>query len=415
MLLGTSKQDITPVEPIELAGFSHRKGKASEIHEPLYLRTYLIQSNEVYFLFFVADLIWWDTAFVKRLGEVIEKRFNIPVNQICFHATHNHSGPQTSFRFSSDLGNPNNEYLDLLEHKVINSIVESLSDLEKVKMQVNKGTAEIGVNRRKKINGIVQMEPNIEGEVDNDLTVISFITEKGIKKGIWIHYTCHPTTTDANVISSEFTGYCCKKVEEQYSNSNVAFLQGFCGDIRPSMIRDGSFYRGSIKKMADIGLKMSNKVLDLLNEDGDFLDDAGQIAFRVAEFPLSFDNDTAVDMYIPEPLKDEWPNLVKNTNGNYNLIIQYIELSEKLSLLCCNAEMVHEYGRFIKQIDEDILPLGYSNGMVGYVPTEMQLKEGGYEAEESLFYFGYPSKLASYVEKDIEKEIKTILGREGIV
>jgi hypothetical protein len=49
---------------------------------------------------------------------------------------------------------------------------------------------------------------------------------------------------------------------------------------------------------------------------------------------------------------------------------------------------------YIKQLSQGgTLPLGYSNGMVGYVPTAAQIAEGGYEGDSSSVSFGLPAPL----------------------
>src|SRR5699024_2646445 len=108
--------------------------------------------------------------------------------------------------------------------------------------EFGKGTSKIGVYRRKKINGRTQMAPNDSVPVNDDLTVIRLKTYRGSEKAIFIHFTCHPTTTDDNVISSEFIGVCCEKLEKIIPDCTVIFLQGFCGDVRPALIRGGQFY-----------------------------------------------------------------------------------------------------------------------------------------------------------------------------
>lgn len=409
MLLGTNKQDITPKDPIALAGFAHRAGlgKASEVHEPIYVKSFFLKSEEDLFLLLVADFIWWDNTYVEELKLEIENQFDIPQDQVCFHATHSHSGPQTSFRFSKQLGEPSKEYLDFLTDQVLHSVDIATTDTENVRLRIHKGKGDIAVYRRKKIDGVMLNAPNTSVPIDDDLTVISFISDQQVEKAIWIHYTCHPTCTGANIISGEYPGTTCKIVEEAYPNSNVAFLQGFSGDVRPALVKDGYFYSGTIDDMTKMGAKLADDVLDVLNGEGAAIK-TEPFAFETVRVPLSFSGDN-VEKNVPEALEEEWPALVKNINGDYTLSIQYVKISEDLALLCCNAEMVQAYGQFIKQIDNRILPLGYSNGMVGYVSTEKQLKEGGYEPIESLYYFGYPTTLAASTEDTIQQNIRKVL------
>lgn len=408
MLLGNSKQDITPKEPIELAGFAHRIGKASNVKTRLFLKVFNIQSEGKHFIFLIADLIWWDNLEVAKLKKELGKKFGLNSNQLLFHATHNHSGPQLSTRFSRDLGEPSSDYSLLLRQRVIKGIEESYNNLEKVKVKIQKGNSDIGIYRRKKVGERILMAPNNEVFVDNDLTVISFYTESEEVKAMWIHYSCHPTTTDENVISSEFVGYCCEKIESSFKGSNVAFLQGFSGDIRPALIKGNLFFRGSLKDMQEKGEELANDVLKVLAGERESCE-IENIEFHTSNLPLTFEVDN-LNGEVSEALRDEWLRLL-NDKHDFELTIQYISLGDNLKLLCINAEMVQEYGITIKKADPHILPLAYSNGMLGYIPTKKQLEEGGYEAEESIYYFGYPGKLSSSMEKKIQMKIEEIIRR----
>src|SRR5690606_24483619 len=96
------------------------------------------------------------------------------------------------------------------------------------------------------------------------------------------------------------------------------------------------------------------------------------LKIKSVTLPLIFE-ETEIEAYIPDELKEEWPKLVeKNRQDGYELKFQYVQLGDQLSFLSCNAELSQAYGTFIKKIDPHILPLGYANGMVGYVPTKKQ-------------------------------------------
>ena len=69
-----------------------------------------------------------------------------------------------------------------------------------------------------------------------------------------------------------------------------------------------------------------------------------------------------------------------------------------------------EYGLFIKkQSGGSVLPLPYSNGMIGYVPTADQLSEGGYEASESTKFFGLPAPFDPSLERRIREAVAALM------
>lgn len=62
-----------------------------------------------------------------------------------------------------------------------------------------------------------------------------------------------------------------------------------------------------------------------------------------------------------------------------------------------------------------VLPLGYSNGMLGYIPTAQQILEGGYESKDSLYVFSYSSPFVLESEESIHRTIHELLSRFDLI
>src|SRR5699024_6449037 len=171
------------------------------------------------------------------------------------------------------------------------------------------------------------------------------------------------------------------------------------------------FYRGSIEDMKNMGDSFSKDVFRVI-ESGKKYCDRESLSFNKIEIPIYF-SDKQISHLAPDFLKSEWIEMVEgNKRSGYYLTIQYIEIGENLSFMACNAELVQAYSFYARSIKKSVLPLGYSNGMVGYIPTEEQLANGGYESLDSIFYFGYPSTIAIDMEKKIKKMFKLIMEGE---
>ena len=105
------------------------------------------------------------------------------------------------------------------------------------------------------------------------------------------------------------------------------------------------------------------------------------------------------------------PDRLKQNTAELDLT--YLELADGCSILAVNGEMVHAYGEFVKtRFDKTVLPVGYSNGMIGYVPTAEQLAEGGYEAVDFIYYFGLPAPFSPEAEQLIRDGIVRLVGRD---
>ncbi|SEN13391.1 neutral/alkaline non-lysosomal ceramidase N-terminal domain-containing protein [Lihuaxuella thermophila] len=425
LLLGTAKIDITPQKPVPLAGFDGRQGNFLGILHPLYARIFFFQQhcprgNKRTALLVSADIIWWDTELTGRIKRWLHQRFGMEASSVLLHATHTHSAPQTSRRFTPSLGKWDDDYLRLLEARLLEGIEQASSHMDPVSVERGTGECRIGVHRRKWVGGEMKMAPNEQEPVDPEVNVIRFCTVKGKTKALLVHYTCHPTTTEDNYVSSEFPGVAMERVEHALGEGGVAaFLQGCCGDVRPALIREGNFYRGNDSDVRRFGKILADEVLSVLQKTMRPLDSCGLVS-RKTEILLPFqylpkEHDLKKHKYDPSVL-GEWSRLLleepARMKPGIRLEMALIRLAQGLSLLAMNGEIVTGYGLFIKrEFDGSVLPVPYSNGMIGYVPTAKQVEEGGYEGKESFYYFGLPAPFHPSLETIICRAILD-LGKE---
>jgi hypothetical protein len=54
---------------------------------------------------------------------------------------------------------------------------------------------------------------------------------------------------------------------------------------------------------------------------------------------------------------------------------------------------------------------GYSNDVPCYIPSARILKEGGYEAVDSMIYYGQPGPFTEEVEQRLKEGITQVFGR----
>lgn len=423
LLLGTAKRDITPPRPVPLAGFAHRSSVYDGIAQRLYARFWFFSQpgesgRATKALLIQADLIWWGSERMEPILDKLSERWGLAREAIILHASHTHGGPQTTNRFVSQLGKPDTDYLDWLEEELLAGVGQAYSSLEPVTMEKETGSCTIGINRRKPVDGRIDMAPYPEGITDPEVTVIRFTAEGGQVKGLWFHYACHPTTTGDNLVTSEFPGMAMEMVEKALGGQVPAsFLQGFCGDIRPALIKDGQFFRGTDDDVKRLGEQLGAEVLRIIDGPMQSLS-SRPLQARTSRVELEFAKYLSIeeleaDSGTEGAAGDRSRLLLKDPARNREpagLELCWIELAAGLSLLAANGEIVVEYGLFLKQqVDEGILPLGYCNGMVGYVPTAAQSLEGGYEGGGSAVYFGLPGPFSSSLEPQIKSAMEQLV------
>lgn len=430
MKLGTAKADITPPFPVPLAGYSCRGDVFDDVARPLYVRVWLFEQvisghdERRKALLVQADLIWWDTGHVLAMKRNIEARWGIKPEFVFFHASHTHGGPQTTDLFSPLVGVMSAEYIAFLERKVEQAIANAHERVEAVTMEKGTGLCEgIGVNRRLIVDGVVNFTPNPDGPNDQEVTVIRCLTEDGRTKGLLFHFTCHPTTTSANRVNSEYCGAAMEQLDLEYGEGVSCFLQGCCGDIRPNLHKDGHFYSGDNDDVQRSGALLADAVERILRNPMSLLKSAqiegwlGQTDLPFRHIPL---NEFTVEIAEDDEIVQVWRAMMDSDpqlrRESVALHAQLLKLADGFALMGLSGEVVIDYGLWVKsKSNGQILPLGYSNGMVGYVPTAVQIGEGGYESVTSGYYFGYPAPFADEVEVRMKEVIDGLMGKaEGI-
>ncbi|MGG4034727.1 glucosamine-6-phosphate deaminase [Paenibacillus cisolokensis] len=420
--LGTAKADITPSHPVALAGFAHRSGVFERIVRPLGMNIFCFRQGKYQALVVSADLIWWGSDYADRLKAAIDAAWPSAFDAVLLHATHNHCGPQTSGLFLKVLGEPDREYWAELEAKLLAGIGEALERMEPVSVERGRDRCELGIHRRLWKDGVIVMAPNPDGPADHELTVIRFRNDAGRVKGLFAHAACHPTTTGDNIVFPEFPGVAMEAVENALGEGAVAaYLQGYCGDVRPALIRDGAFCRGSADDAERLGIRLAEAVLRVLERPMEPLA-ASELRWEELIVPLPLRRVPARAELQAKCGEDgivgEWAarllGELENTGrlpDSVPLRLGALRLADGLTLLAADAEMVVEYGLFAKrELEEGVLPVGYTNGMTGYVPTDRQLAEGGYEAADSSLCFGLPSPYAAGIERNIKEGMRTLTG-----
>lgn len=431
LFMGVAKRDITPEHPVPLAGFKSRTGNYEDVARRLYLKVWLFGNNagfgggrEHFVALVQADIVWWGPERAAALKSKVADKWGISAERIMLHASHTHSGPQTSQAFSPLIGTMDAAYVAFLEEELLAAFGRAIDNMVPVRAEKGTGSCAIGIYRRKLVDGKIEMAPNPEGPVDQEVQIIRFTDTDDRVKGVWVHYTCHPTTTDASRVSSEFPGVAMEMVEAALGGDAVAsYLQGCCADIRPALIHDGSFFKGGDEEVAELGSTLGAEVLRIMGLPMAQLA-ACPVQASSAVVPLAYRRIPDLANLHAEDVPDEeavyWREAaagkLQRGETEANLELSRIDIADNLTLLGMNGEISIAYGMYVKQLSEGgALPLAYSNGMIGYVPTAVQLQEGGYEADGSIYYFGLLSQLADDTEARIRRGLSDMLasGRQG--
>jgi hypothetical protein len=93
--------------------------------------------------------------------------------------------------------------------------------------------------------------------------------------------------------------------------------------------------------------------------------------------------------------------------------VQAIRFDRDLTLLALGGEVVVDYDVRAKRefSGTNLVVAGYSNDVMCYIPSQRVLKEGGYEAVDSMIYYGQPGPFAPDVEERVFAAIHRVMKR----
>src|SRR4029077_3467877 len=92
------------------------------------------------------------------------------------------------------------------------------------------------------------------------------------------------------------------------------------------------------------------------------------------------------------------------------LPVAVLRLGDDLTFVLMGGEMVVDYDRHLKRTLASDHPwtIGYAYEVPCYIPSARLLKEGGYEAESSLIYYGYYGPLRGEIEGRLLTKVEAL-------
>lgn len=426
--LGVAAVDITPGMPVPLAGFGSRAGKgpATGVSQPLTARVFFFEQDTLEgsprrALLVAADLLWWGPEQVQRLMLELQSRWGLAPDAIILNASHTHSGPQTSTRFVSLIGDPDLDYIATLDQRLLAAVDQASRDLEPVVIERGSSVCMIGIYRRRDADEAAGLPPDTaddpHGPRDTEVVVVRFRRADGRPKALLVHYACHPVTTEDNLLSSEFPGVAMRLLEQADNGLIAAFLQGCCGDINPDLGDGVVRRRGDDHDVRRLGATLAQVVQDVLQQPMELVPPT---ILRGTSITLDLPMQTLPTREQLEALVDapgvegQWSRLLLAAPERVRPVTPFrlsrLDIGEKLALLAMDAEVTVAYGLLIKaKSGGRVLPVPYSNGMIGYVTTARQIMAGGYEPKDSCPYFGMPAPFDPALEQQIQRALLQLL------
>jgi neutral ceramidase len=440
LVAGTGRVKITPALPMWLSGYAGREKPATEVLQDLWAKALVLEEdasspssrsppasrsngrkNRVVIV--TTDLLGISHEISADVARQVDSLYGIKREQLVLNSSHTHSGPivwpcvDIIFDFTLDQQRTVSLYSQQLTADLVKVIGMAMADRAPAQVYSGKGEAGFAINRRNNIS------PG--GPVDHDVPVVKVVrpaaagNPKDKIVAILFGYACHNTTLVENnfLINGDYAGFAQAALEEENPGATCMFLMGCGGDQNPDP-------RGTVELAKAHGQELADAVNAVL-KGGKMrpVRTPVRTAYTTVDLPYrSFD----VAQYQKEIVGDDkfLQRRARLMLSAYNrgftpdhLVypVQAVRFGTDLCVLALSGETVVDYSLKTKKLfaAENLYVAGYSSEVMCYIPSLRLLKEGGYEPEESMIYYGFPGPFANGVEDSVTKAIRCVMKKVG--
>lgn len=409
--------NVSEQNSVFLQGMGGPPRRATTVSEPLMMQLLLLEDDHfTKVLFVTADLFGFGPEIVDTVQAVVAQ-WGIEPEGLILNASHTHYAPGTISHVAKELGPFYEEYSNQIAQTIGQHLELLYNKLEECEILWGKVEAQIGVSRRLKKDGKVVFAPNPEGYYDKDTPFIHLHMLKTDKKVLLVSHGCHPTGLGSeSVISADYPGYMRNTLKSKGVADGVMFLQGGAGSTKETVSVNGDvLFCENSTGAKENGEFLATQIMSGLKKElqplnGSFFCTKRQISLPVKSPPPPSVLTQIRDNAGKDNLVREWTSslLSRFPNGDFParlaMEVQLVSLGDKVSFITLPGEPVAELARHLRRLTsnpDSTFVLGYTNGLMGYLPTDVMIEEGGYETDASQYVYLLPSALDRGAQSNI--------------
>jgi neutral ceramidase len=457
---GYAAADITPAPGLTLSGFAARRNEPSTgVHDPLSVRALALEQGDQRALLLSFDLLAIGGPLAAEMGRLLDAvvgdRFPSPARILS--CTHTHSAPATIRLIGC--GVEDDGYWRLLLEKTRETAAAAVRAMRVARMSTEVVSLP-GKNFNRRIllkDGSVVMAPHAKELVrktgpawDRFLFLRLDEASSGAPIAGILHWAAHPATVCTPLISGDYPAGLCRALQER-EGFPFLFLQGASGDLS-AVFHDMSFEdtQGVIDGImtdlpplawrntpdAEIALvagevplryqrtasrreleRMAVSMRDIAGgRQGD--PSAIRILGNILNVPPGGSADPPMLRHIASILA-EWAQ--ETAQGTVRaasappLAVKVLRIGPIVFAFVA-AEVFVETAYAVSRLfpGAPIEIVGYCAPLVGYLPTDEALNDGGYESEYAYRFYGHPAPFRKGSERQLVAEVSSLATRLGL-
>ncbi len=416
---------ITPDKPIYMSGYANRDHPSEGVIHDLWAKALAIEDHKGNRVVIVTtDLIGLPRSIADIVAARVEKLYGIDRAQLVLNSSHTHTGPlirhnlEVMFELKPEDSQVVTDYAAALTEKLVMVVGAALKDLAPANVWFGNGHATFAINRRESTpNGVIIGE-NPAGSGDPDVPVLKVTAPDGKLRAVLFGYACHNTTLTGQFyrISGDYAGFAQIAIEEANPGATALFVMLCGGDQNPHP-------RSALELARQHGGELAAEVNRVLGEKLTRVRGATHAAFQITELGFAPQSREGFEARLQETnvhrVRHAKAMLRLYDDGSpirrYPYPVQAIQFGKDLTFVALGGEVVVDYALRIKREygSKGIIVAGYSNDVMSYIPSLRVLKEGGYEADQSMIYYGLPGPYDEQVEDHIMTTVRQVMKRVG--
>ena len=375
------KVNISPDTPKQLLGYGARL--STGIHDSIYHRIIALDDGVTQFFLISTDICLVSPSEYDYVAAMVQKKLGINPLNFWWSVTHTHSAPEIGVPGLAEvfMGDRykhavDTVYTSFVEQTLINGIIEAREKLEPARLGVGWGFSQANINRRAiDVDGKASIGLNPDGAVDRRIGLIRLEKQDGSPLALIANYPIHGTVFGPqNVEISGDVGGVVEDYLEQKTGVPVLFINGAAGNLAPIY---------SVYPTAKAGHLSQFRVLL-----GDKILEANKKILSTSDSVKLFTGSLTVES--PRKTNLDWPSYLEKysstTKNGINMVrlpVRFLKINNDVAIWAAPIELFCEISNEVR--DRSPFPFtfyyGYTNGWLGYLPSEEEWKYGGYEVD----------------------------------
>jgi neutral ceramidase len=237
LFAGAGRTVINPPLGIKTVGFTSREGVVERIESDLTSTAVVFAAGQAKIAILALDLCNPSVEMVADWRRQVADAIGTTPAHVMINLSHTHSGPplpgrSPEFCFQADLID---RYYDQLVPLIVDSAVQANGKLRPARLAHGEGQSHIGINRREMgSDGYIFLGEDPNKPIDPVVGVVRVDDLDGQPIATLFSYGCHTVVVGPNsrVASADFAGAAREVIETALGGLSL-FLQGGGGDIMP--------------------------------------------------------------------------------------------------------------------------------------------------------------------------------------